>query len=140
MFKNQTIFYPLTTNPTPCYYPLLNSSNSALPIPFHSTYALPTQTIPSSSPTSYPSLLSYPPELHPPNPPFSYPLHSPFIYSKHFHIQTISILHPSLNYLSSILQYQTIIKSFLIFPLNLFHNIPHIIPNQIGVFQISIKN
>merc|ERR1712079_778727 len=99
-FKNQTIFYPLTTNPTPCYYPLLNSSNSALPIPFHSTYALPTQTIPSSSPTPYPSLLSYPPELHPPNPPYlhptllicilpslthpsPYPLHSPFIHSKH---------------------------------------------------------
>ena len=71
MFKNQTIFYPKTTNPTPSYYPLLHSSNSPLPMLFHSTYALPTQTIPSSFPTSYPTLLhsitpclSYPPELH----------------------------------------------------------------------------
>ena len=81
MFKNQTIFYPKTTNPTPSYYPLLHSSNSPLPMLFHSTYALPTQTIPSSFPTSYPTLLhsitpclSYPPELHPSNPLLSYPL------------------------------------------------------------------
>jgi len=83
MFKNQTIFYPKTTNPTPSYYPLLHSSNSPLPMLFHSTYALPTQTIPSSFPTSYPTLLhsitpflSYPPELHPSNSPLSHPLPS----------------------------------------------------------------
>merc|ERR1712038_1454262 len=66
-------------------YPLLLSLTpfiklcSTYSIPFHSTYALPTQTIPSSSPTSYPSLLFHPPELHPPNPPLSYPpeLHPP---------------------------------------------------------------